>query len=260
MAAVAFTDTGVAKVATFGISGTSTSAGNVYSSGMAQVSANYSPIEEGPPCAYTMFVDNTGVGTNAGFVVGRRSHNSNPTIDFAGSAPMVMPLDLGNAQMRGTDRESGIVLLFTCTLFKKTSERTLGVMVFAKKRGGSDSGGLAAYEFGDVYAWVPANVSGGLVASICTLSSGISVVAIGSISGSAGINAVVALKRRNMIRGVVNAAGKVQSAGILTTSGLTPGAEYGVDDDGNLSTVVGEARIGYAISATQLVLDIRRGI
>jgi len=53
---------------------------------------------------------------------------------------------------------------------------------------------------------------------------------------------------------------KVQVAGIFRTTGLTVGAKYYVDDTGALSVTPSEVEVGYARSATELVLQLKGGI
>ena len=95
-------------------------------------------------------------------------------------------------------------------------------------------------------------------AGLCCLSGEIAVMA----GSQASLDCwCVAFKRQNRIIGVaIDACGTVQRSGTVTLSGLTPNAVYGVDDAGALAASPGTARIGIALSATKLLLQVQPGV
>ena len=80
-------------------------------------------------------------------------------------------------------------------------------------------------------------------------------------SATVSLSTVIVARKRNKVIGLaVDATGRVQTHGMFLTSGLTPGAKYYADNNGNLTTVAGECQIGVALSATQLRLEVVPGV
>jgi hypothetical protein len=127
---------------------------------------------------------------------------------------------------------------------------------------------LASIEMGDeirIERDYGVNISVGAPANYgCTLpSSEVTLVPmVGYNAGTANITFVYALRRRNAIIGIAaDAAGLVQTSGVFTTAGLTPGKEVSIDDAGALTqAVIGEVKLGIAKSATELMLNVRPGV
>jgi hypothetical protein len=156
--------------------------------------------------------------------------------------------------LKTIDRSSGVFLVMGNAVGPDGNQ--LGYVTFAKRMGIGP-----AYLFGDSWTFTTgaAQVLGLTFGGADILSSGVAI--LGYAEGVVSQSYVVAIRRRNGTFGMaLDNTGRIQRRGIVNgLSSLTVGP-LGIDDDGNLTNVVGELVIGDAISATQVVLDIGRGI
>jgi hypothetical protein len=158
-----------------------------------------------------------------------------------------------DVQVADVDKAAGKFAVMVCST--SPSNVTVNEVLIVNKAG---SGKTATVRLGDAVAFYT-SASGNASSGLCCLSSGI---VLGAFSfNTASVAFVCAFRRRSNILGVaVDNAGTVQRTGVLTgLSGLTVGP-VGVDDNGNLTSVVGEARIGQALSATVLDLQVIPGV
>jgi hypothetical protein len=165
--------------------------------------------------------------------------------------PMHTPQLSGNQPMiRAIDRPNGIFLVRTT--YRKADGSYYNHLVLAKRKGLTST-----FDLGDPY--VLPSYSDVYISGADVLSSGIILAACGC--GGTDRNYLIAMRRRNTVLGVaLDNTGKVQVSGKFITSGLTLGAKYYADDDGNLSTTLGEVEIGVAKSTTELVLAVKSGV
>jgi len=166
----------------------------------------------------------------------------------------------GVPSLHVADQGSGVY--FTSGIVKNGADGTVNILtLFFRRQGLTENNAVQsgdAYQLATGLAFGTAgiDVQGG---SCQLLNSGVAVA--GRVSYQSNSIYVLAVRRRNAILGVaVDALGTVQRSGTLSgLSGLTVGP-VGVDDNGNLSSVVGEAKIGQALSATVLDLQVVPGI
>ena len=129
---------------------------------------------------------------------------------------------------------------------------------FRKRKGGTQN----VFDFGDAYDQLMGLVGACPAGGLCVLPTGTVIATAGqsTSSGTAGI--IIAIRRHNNILGIaIDGLGTIQRTGIVSgLSGLTPGMEYGVDDSGALTTVVGDTKIGKALSATKMALQVIPGV
>ncbi len=159
---------------------------------------------------------------------------------------------------RITDKASGVGFFCTGHADFSTGAGTYSSVFSIVKKTGLIMD--ASFVGGDPFQYNPGVGTGAGVLGGCMLPSGIFIFATSSTATTSG-GTIYALRRRNTILGVaIDNAGTVQRSGPLTgLSGLTIGP-VGVDDNGNLTSVVGEARIGQALSATVLDLQVIPGV
>ena len=132
-------------------------------------------------------------------------------------------------------------------------------VTFRLASGPADATMLNQYVFGDEFAVTTATVN--TLGGISALASGI--VLLCAATNAASTSRLYALRRRNAIIGIaVDNLGTVRSSGVYVYGGggLTPGATYGVADNGSFTTAVGEARVGVALSATELLVNVIPGV
>jgi hypothetical protein len=158
--------------------------------------------------------------------------------------------------LKPIDRANG-VFLFSANVLGADGNYWQKTIVM-KRKGGSASD-QAEWDYGDelVTKGYTTQAQGGA----CALP-GFGTIIMVQGGGTLSQAQVVTQRRRNTILGVaVDTLGTVQRAGAVSgLSGLTQGVQYGIDDNGNLTIVVGEAKIGQALSTTVLDLQVIPGV
>jgi hypothetical protein len=242
----------------FSLSGTTVAAvGNGAVGGDMPATSSYPVIQEGPSDSWFLVAEkDTGVTGDDHTGIVPITRNSTTGLSGAGAGygfSQWMP----SGQMirvRPIDRSSG---LFAFAVGRLVSTGAYSAFFFVGKRTGGFGG---QWQLGEGVRYNTASTNN-VFADVEVLSSGILVGVVSTSDAGGNGSAVVAFKRRSNIIGIaVDSIGTVQDVGVFTTTGLTPGVEYGVSDTGDLTTVVGEARIGVALSSTQLALSISRGV
>jgi len=177
--------------------------------------------------------------------------HSLPFAEYAGG--------LGDAVMFAAPKSDGVMFMGGRAqdwVWPEVTSATFRAM-FAKRIGAT-----GAWIYGDVYSFEPGDSGFADYPFIggCLLDDE-STCLLGIQSQDASKSVILALRRRNGIIGVAaDTTGKVMLSRSLTTSGLTTGKKYYADDNGDLTTVVGEVEIGIAASTTKLLLAIKPGI
>ena len=156
------------------------------------------------------------------------------------------------------DRGTGVFAYsFTALKPSLSTSNAQAVFGFIRKQGSSNS-----YLMGDqVLVDTLYNVGGGSGYGASCIGIDTE-TAVGVVFGTASSQTwLVPFRRRTKVLGIaVDATGRVQTSGIWVTTGLTAGARYYSDDNGALSTTPSECQIGYARSATELVLNVILGV
>jgi len=238
------------------ISGTSLSAAfNVTAVAAGTPGWGVAAISEGPPNSFLMELTNSNTAPfSTGIFSPKRLGGGTVSTYLGAPVPTVHNDASIPPVIYPVSRAAGIHLLaLPYTAGDGYEHRSIR---FIKKSG---NGGIV---FGDEYDISENQTVAQLTASFgaCLMPSGTVLVCVGG-SAAASSSFLVAIRRRNTILGVaVDSAGTVQRSGSLPgLSGLTVGP-VGVDDNGNLTSVVGEAKIGQALSATVLDLQVVPGI
>lgn len=248
------------------ISGTSTTANGEVSTGQPTAGGSKPAIygfDWGPADVGIAFVSAS--AAYGGFLSPTRGGASTPQsiAPINGTPDHFLPIS-NHSFLRAVDRTNNVFLLITDSLQLGSTGNAGGVQTFhnllVRRKAGQQTS-LAAFDFGDeVKINTPGPGGGNGQSHGDVLSSGI-IVLVDNEQGSAQNAQMVAMRRRNTILGVViDATGKVQTMGTYVTTGLTAGAEYFCDDNGNLTTTRTEVHIGFAISTTQLVLSVVPGV
>jgi hypothetical protein len=244
----------------FTISGTTvTSYVAIDTNSASSASSPYPQVVEGPNEHYSFYmlwgsVNMSGFGSlahSSGFYFGlpELSANDPPKrgTTFTNGQPVLKPVS----------RSEGVYVM-ACS-GPRHGTGTYCRTIWLVRKVAADDPDMGSFDYGQAYQLSHSTIAFDHFGSD-TLSSGIVIVS-GATDDAANPSKVIALKRRNTIIGVAaDAIGTVALSGTLVTTGLTPGARYYADDNGDLTAAPGEVEIGIASSATRLLLSIKPGI
>jgi hypothetical protein len=251
----------------FSLSGTTITAGSPVDMGFATLAHAIGwPVEEGPLNSFISYVISSAAASanpphSGGFVSPIRISTTNVTNKGYGAPKNTVFSDQSNFMdhvLKAVDKANGVFAFAGVLQNGPDGNQWHRMFIFARRGGGVSD--LNEFSFGDEFVFKPGSTTAsGTCQGSDTLSSGITLFAIGT--GIASQSVVVAMRRRNTAIGIaVDNAGTVQVGGTFVTSGLTAGAKYYSDDNGNPSVVPSELVLGYAKSTTQLSMGVVPGV
>lgn len=252
------------QAALFTITGTSLGAGATTDLGFPSGASGMPVVDEGPAYSLLLHALQTAAGSlpaSFGFI-GLHVAGINSLLPTNQSVvPTTVPSTTVTTHifcLRVVDRQNGVFIVAGDFLEPGVTGNFAVNAAFVKRLAGG-KGRSSHLAVGDTVFYDSGQTASTAFMGAAVLpTSGIALVAAAETTGSA----VIAMRRSNHVLGVaIDTSGTVQRHGTCTVlSGLTPGAQYGSDDSGNLTTIAGEVKIGQAISATAMALQVVPGI